>query len=120
MQYYQRIKDLREDTDKSQEAFAKELNMHRTTYVRYESGETRIPFDFIIELSQHYGVSIDYIAGFTNDKKGLTRSTLSNDETILIKKFRELSESGKARILERIDVIEEQEQEENAKLKGVV
>lgn len=71
MENYQRIKDLREDADKTQEEIAKELNMHLTTYRRYESSEREPPFYFIIELSKLYNVSIDYIAGITNDKRGI-------------------------------------------------
>ena len=33
---YQRIRDLREDADVSQEEIARRLHMHRTTYTRYE------------------------------------------------------------------------------------
>lgn len=120
MYNYHRIKDLRDDNDMSQEKTAKELNMHKTTYARYETGENRVPFDFAIQIAEFYGVSLDYIAGRTNDKKGLTRSEMSDVETELIKKFRSLSEGGKNRILERLDVILETEAEENAKLKGAV
>ena len=36
---YRRIRDLREDADLSQREIAQILHMHKTTYVRYESGE---------------------------------------------------------------------------------
>ena len=68
---YQRIKDLREDADLSQEKLAKILFMHRTQYRRYESGEREIPFSFAIMLARHYNVSLDYIAGLTNKKTPL-------------------------------------------------
>lgn len=116
---YQRIRDLREDSDKTQEKIAKELKMHTTTYARYETGENRIPFDFVITLANYYNVSLDYIAGRTNDKRGFNKSDLPQSEIELLKKFRSLSESGKGKILERMAVIEEQEREEKAKIKGV-
>ncbi len=71
MENYQRIKDLREDADKTQAEIAKLLNMHLTTYRRYETSEREPPLYFIIELSKLYNVSIDYIAGLTNDKRGI-------------------------------------------------
>ena len=38
-----RLRDLREDHDKSQKAIAEYLNMHRSVYRRYESGERETP-----------------------------------------------------------------------------
>ena len=68
MYYYQRIRDLREDADLTQKQIAEKLGMYLTTYRRYESGEQKPPFDFIITLAKFYNVTIDYIAGLTNDK----------------------------------------------------
>ena len=66
---YTRIKDLREDADLSQRQIAEILYMHKTTYTRYETGEREIPFNIAILLAKHYKVSLDYIAGLTNNKK---------------------------------------------------
>lgn len=67
MNYYQRIRDLREDKDLTQNELVKILNMHKTTYTNYEQGKREPPFEFIIRLAIFYNVSIDYIAGLTND-----------------------------------------------------
>ena len=37
--YFQRIRDLREDADQTQQAVADMLNMQRGVYRRYELGE---------------------------------------------------------------------------------
>jgi DNA-binding XRE family transcriptional regulator len=66
---YRRIRDLREDADLTQGEMAKILHMHKTTYVRYESGEREIPFNIAISIAKHHNVSLDYIAGFTNKKR---------------------------------------------------
>ena len=66
---YKRIKDLREDADLSQRQIAEILYMHKTTYTRYETGEREIPFNIAILLAKYYKVSLDYIAGLTNNKK---------------------------------------------------
>ncbi len=63
---YQRIRDLREDADKTQAEMAKILNTHTTQYRRWETGETEIPVHKIIELCKFYKVSADYILGLTN------------------------------------------------------
>ena len=108
---YPRLKDLKEDADLKQSDIAKIINMSDKQYARYERGETDVPLQVAISLANFYKVSLDYIAGRTNDKRGLTRSELSEKETELIKKYRSLSENGKGKILERLDIILEQEQE---------
>lgn len=65
---YQRIADLREDADQKQETIAKLLGTSQTQYSRWERGEREIPFHHIVTLARFYKVSIDYIAGLTNDK----------------------------------------------------
>lgn len=67
---YQRITDLREDADLKQNTVAKLLGTSQTQYSRWERGEREIPFHHVITLALYYNVSIDYIAGLTNDKRG--------------------------------------------------
>ena len=102
MQFYQRLRDLREDCDKTQQEIADHLGIHQGQYQRYESGKREIPFHMVIELSKYYNVSIDYIAGLTNNKLGLAASNLSKDETSLVENFRLLAPLDRGRILERI------------------
>ena len=71
MQYYPRLRDLREDMDLTQDDLIKILKMHKTTYTNYEQGKREPPFELIIKLAKLYNVSIDYIAGLTNTKKPL-------------------------------------------------
>lgn len=67
MQYYPRLRDLREDMDLTQDQLVKILNMHKTTYTNYEQGKREPPFELIIKLAKLYNVSIDYIAGLTDN-----------------------------------------------------
>lgn len=67
---YQRLADLREDADLKQDTVAKLLGTSQTQYSQWERGEREIPFHHIITLAIYYKVSIDYIAGLTNNKKG--------------------------------------------------
>lgn len=103
MQNYQRIRDLREDADLTQKQVADKLFMHLTQYRRYENGESEVPLNIAINISKLYNVSLDYIAGLTNDKQGLTKSSLNDDETRLINNFRLLSELNQGRVLERAE-----------------
>lgn len=66
---YPRIRNLREDTDMSQTAFAKLLGMSQTGYSKYETGENDIPTNILIQLASLHNTSIDYILGLTDVKK---------------------------------------------------
>ena len=66
---YRRIRDLREDNDKTQSQIAKILNMQLTVYQRYERGEREIPFWVAIKLADYYKVSLDYIAERNYEKQ---------------------------------------------------
>ena len=67
--YYQRLRDLREDKDLNQTQIAIVIVTSQSYYAQYENGTRQIPFDRIIELAKFYNISIDYIAGLTNDKR---------------------------------------------------
>lgn len=62
MLLYRRIRDLREDHDKTQKDIAAILNMQVTVYQRYERGERELPFWVAIKLADYYHVSLDYLA----------------------------------------------------------
>ena len=65
--YYPRLRDLREDKDLTQDELVQILGMHKTTYTNYEQGKREIPFALAIRLAQFYNVTLDYIAGLTNN-----------------------------------------------------
>ncbi len=65
--HIQRIRDLREDADKSQQEVADYLNMHRSVYRRYEAGQRELPLWALPKLADFYQTSTDYILGRTND-----------------------------------------------------
>ena len=81
MNYYQRIRDLREDHDLTQNDIVAILKMHKTTYANYEQGKREPPFEFIIRLAIFYNVSIDYIAGLTKTPKPLTQNPAKNQKS---------------------------------------
>lgn len=61
--YFPRIRDMREDADKTQQQIADMLNMQRSVYRRYELGEREIPVWALIRLAEYYRVSTDYLLG---------------------------------------------------------
>lgn len=68
MAYYKRIRDLREDSDKTQKEIADYLGMKQPQYYRYETGLRDIPSDILIALCKYYHVSSDYILGLSDIK----------------------------------------------------
>lgn len=71
--FIKRIKDLREDKDKTQKEIAEYLGITQQQYSLYEKGNRTIPVDFLIMLSKYYKVSTDYILGLTDIKQPYTR-----------------------------------------------
>ena len=65
--YYRRIRELREDHDKTQMQIAEYLGMKQPQYSRYESGLRDIPTDILIRLAQYYETSTFYILGLTDN-----------------------------------------------------
>ena len=64
-----RIRNLREDNDKTQKELAHELNCSQQAYSNYELGQRDIPTDVLIKLSKYYNVSVDYILGVSDIPK---------------------------------------------------
>ncbi len=64
--YFQRLKDLREDSDLLQRDVADMLGISQTVYSRYERGFQTIPVAHLLRLADFYGTSTDYILGRTN------------------------------------------------------
>ena len=61
--HLRRIKDLREDSDKTQQQIADYIGTSQTMYARYERGATELPLRHLISLCEYYNVSADYILG---------------------------------------------------------
>lgn len=78
-----RLRDLREDKDMFQKDIAKILNMSQTGYSQYETETNDIPTDILKKLALFYNTSIDYLLGFTNEKKPYPRNKNHN---IILKK----------------------------------
>ena len=71
MSVYKRVRDLREDHDKTQKDIAEYLHMQLTVYQRYERGERELPMHHFITLARYYNVSLDYIVGEIDTPKKL-------------------------------------------------
>lgn len=63
---YQRIRDLREDSDLNQTEIAVQLNCSQQTYSNYELGRRIIPPEILIALAKIHNTSVDYLLGLTD------------------------------------------------------
>ena len=63
-----RLRDLREDSDLTQQDVADFLNIKQSTYSQYENEKRQIPIEALIKLAGFYKVSTDYILGISNKK----------------------------------------------------
>lgn len=122
MQRYQRIRDLREDSDLTQQQLCEKLCMHKTTYVNYEQGKRNIPFELAVTLADFYHVSLDYLAGRTNIKQKfvsdkvkalnsqlgkIKNEPLNPNELKLIKQYRTLNKRNQDRLEDFLEILEE-------------
>ena len=71
MKYYQRLKDMREDSDKTQSEIAAILETSQQQYARWESGAWQMPIEHYKALARFYNVSIDFLSGLTNTPRKL-------------------------------------------------
>jgi len=67
MNFGEKLKILREKNGYTQKYVAELLGTTQSYYAQYENGRRSIPFERIVELAKIYNVSLDYIAGFTDD-----------------------------------------------------
>ena len=61
--YQRRLRDLREDHDKTQQDIADIVGTSQTMYARYERGANELPLRHLLTLAEYYGVSADYLLG---------------------------------------------------------
>lgn len=68
-----RLREIREDRDLTQETIAKILNTTQQQYSKYELGFRVIPIEKLCILADYYNTSIDYLIGRTNEIKPYTK-----------------------------------------------
>ena len=66
---FQRIQDLRIDSDLSQTKIGEILHISQRSYSHYETGSRNIPIEMLIRLADYYDTTIDYLVGRTDNKE---------------------------------------------------
>ena len=64
-----RIKELRINAGLSQADLANALNIHQTAVSQWETGRTHPDIPVLIAMANYFEVSLDYLAGRTNNPK---------------------------------------------------
>lgn len=67
-EYRHRIRQLRKESDVSQEKLGMYINMDQKSISDYESGRTRIPVPALIKIAKFFDVSMDYITGVSDER----------------------------------------------------
>ena len=71
MNYFQRLRDIREDHDLTQIDIAVLLNTTRQQVSKWETGIQMMGVDKYIILAKHYNVSVDYLLGLVDTPRKL-------------------------------------------------
>ncbi len=71
MNYYGRLKDIREDHDCTQADIAKLLGTTRQQVGKWENGIQMMGVDKYIILARYYNISVDYLLGLIDTPRKL-------------------------------------------------
>ncbi|MBP3322803.1 MAG: helix-turn-helix transcriptional regulator [Clostridia bacterium] len=71
MEYYERLKDVREDHDLTQADVAEILKTTRQQVSKWETGTQMMGVDKYIILAKYYNVSVDYLLGLIDNPRKL-------------------------------------------------
>ena len=64
-----RIINIRINANLKQKELAQKLNVSKSTYSRWETGEKIIPLKHLINFCNYFHITLDYALGLTNKKK---------------------------------------------------
>lgn len=92
-----RLYELRKSRNLTQSAVALRLNLSLSRISAYENGEN-IPCDILRDFADFYGVSIDYILRFSDNRTSIFSTSLRMPEQKLLDMYRNLTPDAKALI----------------------
>lgn len=95
-----RIKNLRLKKDITQSELCEEIKVNRITYSGYENCRAEPPMEVLVRIADFYHVSLDYIAGRTDNLSGLTdeSTTTDSEEMIQLQELRKQLDALEKRI----------------------
>ncbi len=109
-----RLKEERERLKLNQTEFGKVCNVRQQAQLKYEKGERQPKSDYLQKASE-IGVDINYL--FTGQR---TTNSLSDDEIIILKKYRDSDESTKNKVLLTLMTSEKDKTKDSDKPKDAI
>ena len=115
-----RLKELRKEKNLTQKELAQIFSTTDDSIFSWEKGRSQPPIDTIRKFCEFFEVSADYLLGI-EDECGKTftvttekrTETKSEEESGLLRSYRKLSATGKARVAAYTDLLSEQEADRN-------
>ena len=102
---FERLRDLREDKNITQEKVSEKIHVKRSTYSGYEIGRDQIPLPRLNLLAEFYEVSFDYITGITDIKSNYKKVNI--DAAIIgknLKNFRKKKHIKATEICKKLNI----------------
>lgn len=99
-----RIVELRRAGGMTQEEAARALNVHRTSYTKYETDAAMPDVECLANMARLFGVTADYLLGL-DERTGhdMQRVGLTEEEVHLVVRFRRLAKRKRQALLEEIE-----------------
>ena len=69
MNLQERMRELRKERRETQKQVAEAIGITDRQYQRFEAGKQKPGFDNLVALSDHFGVSLDYLVGRSNRRE---------------------------------------------------
>ena len=69
MDFYVRLKELRKEAGETQKMLASAIGISVNQVIRFENGEQKPGFDNLWALADHFGVTVDYLMGRTDENR---------------------------------------------------
>ena len=103
-----RLRALRTEKGLSQMDFAKQIRISKSSVNMYERGEREPGFETLEVIADYFNVDMDYLLGKSDVVRKspvlpIVKSSLSDTEQELIRKFRQLDDRGKAAVMNSLD-----------------
>lgn len=85
----------------SQAELAEQLGISQQEVSLYECGKVKAPINFLLDVADYCGVSIEYILGRTPEPRDL----LTDDEADLLHIYQQLTPQNRTRLHERAETL---------------
>jgi len=102
MNYGEKMKEIRKENNMLKKDIAKILNLSVFTYSHYETKDTIIPINHLINFCNYFKVSLDYILSLNNNKtyNGIIKNINNLKAGNRLKEFRKINKLTQNKLAE--------------------